>query len=207
MRKQLLALFTNNIFYGFPNSGLGTGLFFFITICLAPTTEPGLEWLSHICTMTISSSHWPSQWLQGFCSLHLVTRSKIVQILQDLGISFPMGCPLPKDSGYNVECHILKSSSTIILWSECTVLQLSRGRQLTHRLLGPLSSVSAASPVSQRQSWPSWRGKRIPGRPGRQGLELVLLSGIELPGMSRDTKFPTRLQANDNLPPQCAFTL
>lgn len=56
---------------------------------------------------------------------------------------------------------------------------------------GPLSSVSPASPVPQTQSWPSWTGKRIPVYAGRNGLEFILLSRIECPGMSRDTNFPT----------------
>lgn len=56
---------------------------------------------------------------------------------------------------------------------------------------GPLSSVSPASPVPRTQSWPSWTGKRIPVYAGRNGLEFILLSRIECPGMSRDTNFPT----------------
>lgn len=68
------------------------------------TTEPGIEWLSRICTVTISLSHWPSRWLsyyEDIVPFHLVTREKILQILQDLCISFPTGHSLPVDSGYN----------------------------------------------------------------------------------------------------------
>lgn len=61
-----------------------------------------------------------------------------------------------------------------------------------------LSSVSSASPEPWRQSWPTWKGKRVPVHPGRHGLELVLLSLIKCSGMSEDTYFPMELEANDH---------
>lgn len=135
---------------------------------------------------------------------HVLVQMKLYRYFRTL-ISFPMGHPLAIDFGYNVECEILKSSSCHYSFIRIYNFTVDWRKQLIYIFRSSELRVPSPRPKPQRQSRPNWKGKRISVHAGKHGLELVLLPRIEHPRMSRDTNFPTELQA-DELTWQCTYS-
>lgn len=175
----------------------------FAYLCLARMLLEGRELaFSSLSTLCLEGSLVWSRYTKNLCTMSMLfllssDRRWNLQVFQDIGISFPMGCPLPVH--FRIRCWMWDFEIEFLPWFFDQNVQF-------HSLLGGSCSFVGWSEClcPQPPQWP----QGSPGQGGRKGGFLSTWEagpGIsfavsnQCPGMNRGTTFPTELPPSNPL--------